>query len=253
MSHSVGELARIAGISVRTLHHYDEIGLLSPAGRTAAGYRQYDASDVERLQQILTYRALGFDLAAIAELLSDPGLDPLDHLRRQHARIQDEVDRLGRLARRIEHWIEAREMGINLTPEEMLEVFGDFDPTEHAAEAEERWGGTDAYAESKRRTSRYSKEDWARMGAEVDRVEAGLAAAMEAGLPATGEKAMALAEEHRRHISRWFYDCSYQMHRGLAEMYTADPRFADHYDRRAPGLAAYVRDAILANAERAGG
>lgn len=138
-------------------------------------------------------------------------------------------------------------MGINLDPEEMLEVFGEHDPTEHAQEAEERWGDTDAYRESHRRTSTYSKQDWQRLGAESEDIEAELAACLLAGEASDGPRARAAAERHRLHIDTWFYPCSHEMHAGLGDMYVADPRFAAHYDDRAPGLAEYVRDAIIAN------
>ncbi len=146
---------------------------------------------------------------------------------------------------------EAYEMGMQLTPEERFELFGDFDPAQHADEAEERWGDTPAYQESRRRSARYSKEDWRRMRDEGDEIEESLAAAMAEGAPANGERAMDLAEAHRRHIDRWFYDCPAEMHRGLADMYVADERFSAHYERRAEGLAHYVHDAIHANADRA--
>ena len=142
-------------------------------------------------------------------------------------------------------------MGVELDPEERREVFGDEDPNRHAAEARERWGDTDAYRESERRTSRYAKHDWQRLRDEGEDVERRFAAAMAEGRPAAGAEAMDLAEEHRAQISRWFYDCGYDIHRGLAELYVADPRFTAHYDRRAQGLARYVHDAILANADRA--
>jgi hypothetical protein len=116
----------------------------------------------------------------------------------------------------------------------------------YAAEARERWGGTDAYRESERRTASYSRVDWAEMRAELEALEQRLAWLMTSGLPADGEMAREAAEQHRRHISRWFYDCTPEMHRLLAEMYVTDPRFTEHYDRRAPGLAQYVHDAIVA-------
>lgn len=121
---------------------------------------------------------------------------------------------------------------------------------EHAVEAKERWGGTEACRESSRRTRGYTDEDWATVKGRQEAIEAGLAAAMEAGEPADGERAVALAEEARLHIDRWFYPCSPAMHAGLAEMYTADPRFRAHYEERARGLAAYVARAIRANAAR---
>lgn len=139
-------------------------------------------------------------------------------------------------------------MGMNLDPAEILAVFGDEDPTQHAAEAKERWGDTDAYRESTRRTSTYTADDWRAEGEQRWAIESGFADLLTAGIQADDARAAALAEEHRLHIDRWFYPCSYDLQIGLAEMYVADPRFAAHYDERAPGLATYVRDAILANA-----
>ena len=140
-------------------------------------------------------------------------------------------------------------MGIQLNPEEMFEVFGDEDPTQHDEEAKERWGDTDAYKESQRRVSRYSKDDWLRIKAEGGDVERRFAEALRSGVPADSPEAMDIAEDHRQQISRWFYECPVQMHRGLGEMYVADPRFTKHYDDVEPGLAQYVRDAIVANAD----
>jgi MerR family transcriptional regulator, thiopeptide resistance regulator len=249
-TYSVGEVARLAGVSVRTLHHYDEVGLLSPSGRTAAGYRQYGHTDLERLQRVLAYRELGFGLPDIATIIDEPEPDPLDHLRRQHELLTGKIERLRRIVTAVEKAMDAHKMGINLDPAEMVEVFGDFDPTEHAEEAEQRWGETDAYQQSQRRVSGYSKADWKQLGAEVADMEQRLADTLAAGVAPDSAEAMALAEEHRQHMNRWFYDCSPTMHRGLGDMYVADPRFTAHYDDRAPGLARFLRDAIYANADR---
>ena len=251
MSYSVGELARLAGVTVRTLHHYDGIGLLSPSERSRSGYRRYTASDAERLHRILVYRELGFDLAGITGILAN-GEDALEQLSRQHALLRKEVRRLNGMIRGVEAMMNAKRMGIGLTPDEMKQVFGDFDPAQHAEEAEQRWGDTEAYRESRRRASSYDKAKWLEIRAEADAISAGLAATMAGGEPASGTAAMDLAERHRQHISRWFYECGYDVHRGLAEMYVADPRFAQTYESVAPGLSGYIRDAMLANADRAG-
>ena len=141
-------------------------------------------------------------------------------------------------------------MGMALTQEEQFEVFGtDKVGGEWAAEAEERWGDTDAWQESQRRTARYTKEDWAQVKSQSDAALRAYADAMTAGVPAASEQAMALAEDNRRFISRWFYDCSHTMQRNLAEMYIADDRFRATYDTVMPGLAQYVHDAIVANAD----
>ena len=251
MSYTVGEVARFAGVTVRTLHHYDDVGLLSPAGRTAAGYRVYSDADLQRLQEIRWYRELGFALDDIAAILDDPRNDPVDHPRRQHALLSDHIERLEALVAAVEKTMEARKMGISLNPDEMFEVFGDEDPTQYADEAEQRWGETDAYKESQRRVSSYSKDDWLRIKEEGADVERRLAESLASGVPADSAEAVDAAEAHRLQIDRWFYKTSYDMHRGLGDLYTADPRFTEHYEKVAVGLAQYVRDAIHANADRA--
>jgi len=250
-SYSVGDVAALSGVTVRTLHHYDEIGLLVPSHRSASGYRLYDRDDLERLQRVLAYRALGLPLEQIGRLLDEPTVDQLAHLRELHQALSEQADRLRRQLSAIEKTLEAHEMGIRLTPQEIFEVFGDDDPTQYAVEVEERWGDTDAYRESKRRTSAYGKADWLRLKAEGEAIEQRLRDLMTQGLPATSEAAMDAAEAHRRHIDEAFYPCSHAMHRGLADMYLADPRFTAHYDDQAPGLAQYVHDAVHANADRA--
>src|SRR6516225_3246039 len=110
--YKVGEVARVAGVSVRTLHHYDEIGLLVPSGRSPAGYRLYSADDLRRLQQILLYRELEFSLDEIAEMLRDEGVDTDDHLRRQHQLMRARRDRVIALLGAIEREMEARKMGM---------------------------------------------------------------------------------------------------------------------------------------------
>lgn len=248
MAYTVGQVARAARVTVRTLHHYDEIGLLSPSGRSPAGYRRYDDADLERLQLIRAYRELGFPLEEIAEILDDPGGDPLPHLRRQHKLLTGRIGQLREMVAAIEFAMEARKLDIQLTPEERFEVFGDVDPDAHAEEAERRWGGTEAYRQSAERTARYSKEDWQRNKAENEDWARRIAALFDSDAPADGAEAMALAEEHRQLISRWFYDCSYEIHTGLADMYVADPRFTAYFEKIRPGLAAYLNEAIHANA-----
>jgi hypothetical protein len=124
------------------------------------------------------------------------------------------------------------------------------DQSKYEKEVQERWGKTDAYKESARRAKGYKADDWARIKAESEGIEAGMAEVMKAGEAPDGIKAMDQAEQARLHIDRWFYLCSHRMHAGLADMYTADARFAAHYEERAVGLAAFVAAAIKANAAR---
>jgi DNA-binding transcriptional MerR regulator len=250
-SYSVGRMADLSGVTIRTLHHYDEIGLLSPCGRSDAGYRVYEDSDLERLQRILFYRELGFTLKEISTIIDDPHTDAIGHLRRQRGLLVARIAQFNAMVDAIDHEMEARKMNIRLTPEDRFEVFGGFRPEDHAEEAEQRWGDTEAYKESNRRVSKYNKEDWLELKAEAEEVQNRLAAAFGTGLAPDSEEAMAAAEAHRQHISRWFYECTYEIHRGLTDMYVSDERFRSNYDTQTPGLAAYIKEAAHANAERA--
>ncbi|MBK3520962.1 MerR family transcriptional regulator [Streptomyces sp. MBT70] len=250
--YSVGQVAGFAGITVRTLHHYDEIGLLVPGARTHAGHRRYTDADLDRLQQILFYRELGFPLDEVAALLDDPDTDPRAHLRRQHELLTARIEKLQKMAAAVEHAMEARKMGVNLTPEEKFEVFGDFDPDAHADEVERRWGHTEAYRQSQRRTAGYTKEDWKRINAELDAIHGRMAGLLAEGVPADSERAMEVAEEHRRFITGAYYDCGPELHACLGEMYVTDERFTATYEAIRPGLARYMRDAIVANTARHG-
>jgi DNA-binding transcriptional MerR regulator len=128
VSYSVGKVANLAGVTIKTLHHYDKIRLLSPGGRSEAGYRIYEEADLQRLQQILFYRELGLALEEIAIILDDPRTDAVGHLVRQRRLLTERIKRLHKMVAAIDHEMEAREMDIKLTPEERLEVFGDFEP-----------------------------------------------------------------------------------------------------------------------------
>jgi MerR family transcriptional regulator, thiopeptide resistance regulator len=248
MDYTVGRAAEIAGVTVRTLHHYDEIGLLAPGGRSSAGHRRYDDADLERLQQILLYRELGFTLDEIAAILDDPDVEARIHLRRQHGLLKDRIARLQDMVTAVEYMLEAQKVGLNLTPEEKFEVFGDFDPDAHTEEVEQRWGQTDAYRESARRTARYTKEDWQRIQAETGDLMRRWIEAFDAGVDSESQAAMDLAEEHRQQITKHFYECTLEIHTGLAEMYIADERFTKYYEDQREGLARYVYNAIMANA-----
>lgn len=136
------------------------------------------------------------------------------------------------------------------TETELKEIFGDGFSEEYQQEAQERWGETDAWTQSQSRAKRYTKSDWEQVKVEMEASGAAFAAAMDAGEPATSEAALDAAERARLVIDTWFYDCSHEFHRNLADMYVADPRFTATYEAIRPGMAQYVRDAIHANADR---
>jgi DNA-binding transcriptional MerR regulator len=252
---TVAQVAALAGITVRTLHHYDRIGLLVPSQRSEAEYRLYAPADVARLREILTWRRLDVPLAEVARLLDDPTVDRIEVLRRQRTLVAARIDELRQLATALDHALETTDdegtttMG---TDQEIIDALDGFDPADYETEVRERWGGEDAYVESARRTKAYTPDDWRRIKAEGDDINRRLAEQWEAGAPADGEQAVALAEAWRAHISRWFYECPPEMLRGLGEMYVADPRFTVAYDgadgERA-GFAAWVRDAWVARAD----
>ncbi|WP_132992302.1 MerR family transcriptional regulator [Gordonia zhaorongruii] len=248
---TVGQLAELSGVTVRTLHHYDEIGLLSPAGRSAAGYRLYDEADLTRLQQIVVYRRLELPLDEIADLL-DSATGPVDHLRRQRAVVTARLDELGELVEAIDHALEREMNNRPATDDDMRELFGHGFSDEYQVEAEQRWGDTEAWTQSAARTARYTKADWAEVKSETDAINADFVAAKRSGAPADGDRAMSVAERARLQIHERFYDCDHEFHRCLGNMYVDDERFAATYEAMEPGLARYVRDAILANADRNG-
>ncbi len=245
----------MAGVSVRTLHHYDSTGLLVPSSRSPAGYRQYSPADLERLQELLVYRRLGFALEEITALLDDPGHERRAALLRQRDLLGRRIDDLVRVQRLVERTLSTLEGATAMSETDMFDGLSPVqrNEAEHGQEVRERWGDTDAYAESARRTGRYSEQDWAAIKAEGESIESRLADLLAAGVSADDPQAMDAAQAHRAHIDRWFYPCSHEMHTHLGEMYVADERFAAHYDQRREGLAVYLREAILANGLRAVG
>jgi MerR family transcriptional regulator, thiopeptide resistance regulator len=256
----VSEVAERAHVTVRTLHHYDEIGLLVPAERSDAGYRLYSESDLERLFQVLLYRELGFPLEAIACMLDEPAVDRREALRAQRELLIEKQRKTGAVIRALDRMLESLEKAKPMNTEELfegMEAFADA-PREirehqakHAQEVQERWGKTSAYEESMRRAKSYSKADWQTIQGEAAANESRMMELLAAGADPEGDDAMDCAEAMRQHIHRWFYPCDHRMHAGLADMYEADPRFTEYYEKRAEGLAAYVATAIRANAIRA--
>lgn len=249
---TVGQVAETFGVTVRTLHHYDEIGLLTPSERSAAGYRLYTEQDLTRMQHVVVYRRLGFPLEQISELLDGAvSGQVVGHLHRQRAAVMSRLDEMRDLVAAIDRALEQEMTGNTLTDDEMRELFGDGFDDDYAEEAQQRWGDTDAWKQSQKRTSRYTRSDWEQVKAEQDASNAAFVAAMAAGQSADSEAAMDAAEAARRIIEQWFYDITPDFHRNLADMYVADPRFTKTYEDIRPGMAQFVRDAIHANADRA--
>ncbi|MBX6386150.1 MAG: MerR family transcriptional regulator [Microbispora sp.] len=248
---TIGRAAALVGISVKTLHHWDAVGLVRPSGRTWAGYRVYSSDDIARIHRVLVYRELGFPLAEIGRILDDPGADARDHLRRQRALLVERISRLRRMVRAVDRMLGEPGTGMRLTPEEQVEIFGaDWQPA-WVDEAEDRWGDSPQWAQYAERAAAMTREDWEKVAADTAGLNADLAAAKRAGVMPGSAAANALAERHRASLSRYF-DCTYEMQVCIGRMLVADPGFAAYYDALAPGLAVWLRDAIRANAEAHG-
>ena len=249
-SYQVKEVAQIAGVSVRTLHHYDEIGLLAPRGRTDAGYRLYDDDDLLRLQQILIGRELGLPLEEIRRSLDDPGFDRRTALLAQREQLQQRAKQTGAMLRAVDAALALIDAPTEGDTMDLKPIFDGFDPSKYEKEAEQRWGDTDAYKESMKRTKRYTKEDWQRCAAEQAGVYGDALQALQAGKLPEAPEVMDIAERHRLAIDRWFYPCSHAMHAGLADMYEQDSRFAENIDKHGAGLTPFLSAAIRANTKR---
>jgi DNA-binding transcriptional MerR regulator len=206
-ANTVGAVAALTGVSVRTLHHYDHVGLVVPSVRTPAGYRGYTDADIERLHFVLVYRSVGMPLEEIHALLDDSDADVLEHLQHQHDVLLEQAARLQQTIKAVEELMDAHREGIQLTAEEQVEIFGTTAfGEEYAAEAEERWGETDAWKQSQQRVSLFSKQDWIAIKAEGDALLEALAQAKRNGTVPGSAEANDLAVRHRASIER-YYDC----------------------------------------------
>ena len=244
MSWTIAQVARLSRITTRTLRHYDAIGLLRPAGTGPGGVRMYEREQLLRLQRILLLRDLGLGLDAIASVIDEQDRHGVrDVLGRHHAWLLAESDRLARLARTVERTIDEISGGEQMDAEELFEGF---DPAKYAAEAERRW--PEGVAESRRRTADWSREDFAnaaQRGVDLARQFAELAAS---SVPVDDERTQEAVAEHYEWVCK-FWTPNAAAYRGLGEMYVADERFRQYYDKHGRGTAQYLSDAMAAYAE----
>lgn len=250
-TYQVKEVAGLTGLTVRTLHHYDSIGLLVPGARSAAGYRLYDDDDLLRLQQILIGRELGLSLEEIRRSRDDPGFDRRRALLAQRVELAARADRAADMIRAIDAALTAIEE-TNMSKVDFKKIFDGFDPDQYADEVKQRWGDTDAYKISAKRTKSYTEADWQQIRDEHGAIYADALAARAAGVRPDEPRAMDIAERYRLSFDRWFYPCSAEMHSRLADMWEADRRYADNIDKAGggAGLTEYLAAAVRANAKR---
>lgn len=247
----VGETAARLGLTVRTLHHWDEIGLARPAARSSAGYRLYTDDDLERLRRIVVYRELGLDLDAIRAVIDEPGRDVASQLRMQRAHVAQRIAQLQVVDDDLERMIAAQERGILLPEDEQHETFGPGWDPKWPVEAREAYGGSPQWQQYAERSASRSVDDWAAVTRTVAAFDEELGAAVDAGVEPGDAVADALVDRHRDVFSQYF-PVTRQMQVHLGRMYAADPRFAAHYDAIRPGLATWLRDAIEASARAHG-
>jgi len=250
MSYAIKELADLAGVSVRTLHHYDAIGLLRAEKRSAAGYRYYGEPELLRLQQILFYRELDMSLGEIASLLDRPGFNELAALEDHKRLLAARAERILRLMDTVDRTIGRLKGETMLTDKELYEGFSSEEIDSMKAEAKAKWGHTAAYAESQRRVARMGKEEWAAVKKEVSGIDEDAARCMKEG-EAPGSAATQAVMARKYASLRHFYEPSPDMFAGLGAGYVEDPRFRAHYESIAPGLSEYLRDAMAAFARAA--
>ena len=245
-AYTVRQLANMAGVSVRTLHHYDHIGLLKPSARTAAGYRLYGTEDLLRLQQILLYRELGLPLAEVRRILDDPGFDPVQALAQHRRTLELHAERLAHLLHTIDRTIaRLTEVDMSLTDEELYEGLPKETVDRWKREVNEQYDPK-LVAESNRRVRGMSKDQWNSVKAEGDAISRRMAELM--GRPAADPEVQTTIARQHAWIEN-FYPCSAEMFVGLGQLYTDNPEFRANYDKYRPGLADFMRDAMAYYAE----
>jgi DNA-binding transcriptional MerR regulator len=232
----IKEFAEFMGVSVRTLHYYDEIGLLTPAlVDKFTGYRFYDDNSLLRMQEILFYRELDFSLKSIGEILSSPNYNTRKSLEKQKILLTLKKERLERLIASIDEAMK----GANV-----MSAFDNSEFEKHKVEAQEKWGKTNAYKEHSERTKNYSKQKWNDLTEEMEHIMAEFASCMKKVKKPESAEAQNLVKMLQNHITENYYLCTNEILAGLGQMYVGDERFKNNIDKHAGGTAAFICEAI---------
>lgn len=247
MAYSIAHVARMSGITSRTLRHYDEVGLLSPAFTGAGGYRYYEPDQLLRLQEILVLRELGLGLEQIREVL-DRGTDRVSALREHHERLVAERDRFDRLARTVQQTIDTLEEGGEMNAQDLFTGIPRDSEKAHelAEEAEQRWPGA---SDSHSKVKGWSDEKWQAVQREGGEASERLAQLLREGVAADDPRTIDAVDAHYRWILH-FWTPNRESYTGLGRLYADDERFSANFERIEPGLAAYLADALAAYAEQ---
>lgn len=238
MDMQISDFAALTGVSIRTLHYYDEIGLLPPArvdGLT--GYRYYDGESLLRMQEILFYRELDFPLKRIRQILSSPDYNKEAALREQQQLLRLKKARLEKLIAAIDGAVKG---------ENVMTAFDNTDVEAWKAEAQARWGQTAAWQEHAEKTRRYTSADWRSVAGGLEDVFAAFAQARSEGAAPGDPRSQALVRRLQQHITDTCYTCTTEILAGLGQTYAADERFRRNIDRHGEGTADFVAEAIAA-------
>jgi DNA-binding transcriptional MerR regulator len=247
MEYTVRKLAALAGISARTLRYYDEFGILKPARINSSGYRIYGQKEVDTLQQILFYRELGVELERIKEIITSPQFDLISALIEHREKLLAKRKQLDLIIANVEKTIAFAEGRTQMSDKEKFEGFKqkmiDENEKKYGKEIREKYGD-ETVEQSNQRFKNMTKEDFDRLqGLEVKIMET-LKESFATGNPA-GELAQKTADLHKQWISCSWGSYSKEAHAGLAQMYVDDEQFTGYYDKEQPGMAKFLRDAIL--------
>ncbi|MHC1747798.1 MAG: MerR family transcriptional regulator [Cellulosilyticaceae bacterium] len=239
MQRTVNETAKLTGVSIRTLHYYDEIGLLEPDEVTSAGYRFYSDANLQRLQKILFLKELDFSLKEIKEIMDQPRFDTNDILEQHKALLVLKRNRLNKIITLIEDTVKG----------EQCMCFEAFDKTEiekltqtYKEEAKAKWGKHEAYKISEARTSQYKEEEWNKIMEESTRIYKEFVKYMDQDVHIP--EVQNIVKAWQDYITKNFYPCTNEILAGLGEMYVADQRFTKNIDQYGEGLASFMAKAI---------
>lgn len=239
----IKEFAKLTGVSVRTLHFYDEIGLLKPSSVDEQnGYRFYDENSLTRMQEILFYRELDFPLKEIRTILSSPDYDKQKALKEQKHLLTLKKERLERLISALDGAMKGELFDMNVFDNSEFEA----KRKEYAKEARKKWGDTAAYRECVEKTAGYSEDKFKSLSSAMDEKIAEFADCKRNGFTPDSNEARSLVKKWQNFITENYYSCTEEILAGLGEMYVADERFRENIDRHGDGTAQFMGDAITA-------
>ncbi len=241
MKMKINDFAKLTGVSVRTLHYYDEINLLKPFYVDKwTGYRYYNEASLGRMQEILFYRELDFPLKSIAEIISSPDYDKTKALQEQKKLLILKRKRLDRLISALENAAKGETIMSNIFDNSEFEV----QKQKYEAEVMEKWGDTAAYSEYKNKTAGYSDDRQQKLADEFETIFSEFADCKSHGFSADSPEAKALAAKLQKFITDNYYSCTDEILAGLGEMYSADERFRNNINKHGEGTAEFISETI---------